>query len=237
VTPKPVLVVEHEADADGGRLLPALRGAGLDPREVRTHAGEAVPEALDRFSGFVSLGGAMFVSDADRYPFIATEQELFRAAIDRDVPALGICLGGQILASALGATLTRGVNSHIGWDLVRFDRPADPVVGPLAPEALLFEWHQESFELPARTTLLGGSDAVPVQAFRAGLAWGFQFHIEVERRHIEAWSTMDGGPESLKALGLTAEELLARSTAPLERQQELADRVFAAFASVVRARG
>ena len=230
-----VLIAQHESDADSGRLEPALRRAGVAIDSVLTYEGARLPPTLAGYDGFVSLGGAMYVSDGHRFPFIAHEQQLFREAIASAVPALGICLGGQILASALGARIQRGELAQIGWDLVHVEDTADPLLAAIAPAARLFEWHSDSFDLPDGATLLARSDEVPVQAFRAGSAWAMQFHIEVERRHLEAWSSGPGGAAELAALGQSADQLLRESGAPLARQQELADRLFDAFAALLTA--
>lgn len=228
-----MLIAEHSSEADAGRLLPALESAGCRVETVRTHTGQLPPRTLDGYQGFVALGGGMFVSDADRYPFIGREQRLFREAIVSETPALGICLGGQILASALGARLYRESPIRLGWDAVRFDAAGDPLMSALSPESVLFEWHHESFELPPSAVLLGGSDAVPTQAFRAGSAWGIQFHLEVEARHVLEWSNSAGGREDLEALEVPPpadDELFPQR---LERQISLADEVFGAFARLV----
>jgi len=175
----------------------------------------------------------MFVSETDRHAFIESEQRLFREAVDRDVPAIGICLGAQILASSLGARVSRDWPAQIGWDRVRFVADGDPVVAGLAPEALLFEWHYESFELPESAVRLGGSDAVPVQAFRAGLAWAFQFHLEVEARHVRAWSEGPGGKEELEAMGCEAPERSESFGELLSAQAAVADEVFSAFSRLI----
>jgi GMP synthase (glutamine-hydrolysing) len=225
-----VLIVEHSSDDDAGRLIPALDRAGFHIQTVRTDAGQLPPRSLDGYSGFVAMGGDMFVSEADRYPFIEIEQRLFREAIEANTPALGICLGAQILASALGSRVSRDWGTQIGWDVVRFNADGDQLVAPLAPESMLFEWHHESVELPVSAILLGASDAIPVQAFRAGSAWGFQFHLEVEARHVRSWSESNEGRRELAEFGVPsplAEEGFAER---LERQISIADRVFGEFA-------
>ena len=228
-----VLVVEHHRDGDPGRLLPALDHAGFELNTIRTHVGGLPPRSLDGYAGYVSMGGDMYVSDADRHEFIQIEQALFREAIDRELPAIGICLGAQILASSLGARVSRDWPAQIGWDCVQFVPDGDPVAVALAPEALLFEWHHESFELPASAVLLGGSATVPVQAFRAGSAWGFQFHLEAEARHVQAWSKGSAGAEELEAFGCEPPDKVESFYERLHAQMALADEVFFEFAHLI----
>jgi GMP synthase-like glutamine amidotransferase len=217
-------------------LLPALSAVGCAVERVVTVGGKLPPTSLDGYDALVVMGGDMFVSEADRYPFIEIEQRLFREAVQSGIPAIGICLGAQILASALGGRLTRELPTQIGWDVVRFDADGDGITGALAPQATLFEWHAESFELPESAVLLGSSDAIPVQAFRAASAWAFQFHLEVETRHIRSWSDSAGGRQELEALGVPnpmGEEAFGER---LRQQIAVADHVFAAFARLVGSR-
>lgn len=229
-----VLVLQHHRDGDPGRLLLPLRGGGFRVDIVRTDLGEAPPLSLDGYDAYISMGGDMFVSDVERHPFIATEQELFREAVSSDVPALGICLGGQILASALGAKVSRLGPTQIGWDVVEFARIDDPMVGHLAPEQLLFEWHHESFALPDGAVHLGGSPEVPVQAFRVASAWAFQFHLEIEPRHVEAWSASRQADRDLEALATSRPQLLRELAERLPGQASVADEVFCRFARLVQ---
>jgi GMP synthase (glutamine-hydrolysing) len=211
-------------------MVPALRSVGVPIETVRTDAGQLPPESLRGYSAYVSMGGDMFVSDASRYRFIDIERRLFDEAVASEIPAVGICLGAQILASALGARVSRERGPQIGWDRVRFDSGGDTITAPLAPDSVLFEWHMESFELPRSAVLLGTSDAIPVQAFRAGSAWAFQFHIEAEARHIHAWSGSPGGRRELEATRSPDPARAKQFSNRLGHQAALAEEVFARFA-------
>ena len=227
------LVVQHHPHGDAGRLERALRASGLGVDVVRTDLGELPPTLLAGYAAYVSMGGEMFISDAARYPFIEIEQRLFRDAIAAGIPAIGICLGAQILASALGAEVSRRWPAQIGWDVVGVEVDLDdPIVGSLAPESVLFEWHHQSFDLPPGAIHLAGSDAVRVQAFRSGSAWGFQFHLEIEARHVEAWSGSVHGGDELSRFGMSRSSLLSELTDHLPGQMAKADRVFGRFAEL-----
>jgi GMP synthase (glutamine-hydrolysing) len=227
-----VLVVQHYPSADAGSLGDALVRQGLRLEVVRTDLGEMPPPQLGDAAAFVSLGGMMFAGQEHEHPFLVRERALFREAIERDVPALGVCLGAQILARELGARVGRQYPAEVGWRRVRFARDvADPLTADLPAEAMLFQWHHESFDLPAGATLLAASDAVPVHLFRAGSAWGLQSHLEAQLRHVEAW--VSGAEEELAAASTSPAELVADSRRHVAAQQASAERAFGRFARLV----
>jgi GMP synthase (glutamine-hydrolysing) len=127
------LIVQHHPAGDAGRLATALAAALVETDTVRTDLGEVPPASLAGYDAYVSMGGSMFISDSARHEFIGIEQQLFRNAITDGTPAIGICLGAQILASALGAEVSRRWPTQIGWDRVGVERDDDPLLGPLAP--------------------------------------------------------------------------------------------------------
>jgi GMP synthase (glutamine-hydrolysing) len=225
------LIVQHHPAGDAGRLTGALSAAGFEIDTVRTDLGGVPPRSLTGYGAYVSMGGEMFVSDMRRHPFIGIEQRLFRTAIATDTPAVGICLGAQILASALGAEVSGRWQPQIGWQCVRVEARDDPLVGSLAPEAFVFEWHHQSFDLPAGATRLATSDAVPTQAFRRGSAWALQFHLEIEARHVEAWSGSAGGQRELRKMGISRRQMLAELRDRLPLQLACADQAFGTFAA------
>jgi GMP synthase (glutamine-hydrolysing) len=189
-TDKPVLVVQHEAAAHAGTLLEALVNAGMtvDVRQLHTGAGLPVIDELERQAALIVLGGSMNVDQAGEYEFIEEEQRLLRAAVESDVPVLGVCLGGQQLAAAFGGDVYARPESEVGWlpvDIVRQDALFAGIVSPF--NAL--EWHAQSFTAPAAATVLAVRDDDPgVQAFRVGRrAWGVQFHPEVDESMLAHW--------------------------------------------------
>ena len=227
--PPYVLVVQHYPTADAGSLGDALVRRALRLEVVRTDLGEMPPLELGDAAAFVSLGGMMFAGQEREYAFLARERALFREAIERDVPALGVCLGAQILAFELGARVGRQYPAEVGWRRVRFSRGGgDPITAELPAEAMLFQWHYESFDLPDGATLLAASDAVPVHLFRAGSAWGLQSHLEAQLRHVEAWVT--GAEEELAAASTSPAELVADSRRHAAAQEANAELAFGRFA-------
>lgn len=231
----PVLLVGHEADETFGLAPAVLAEAGV---EVRTHDASAVgpprvePEAL---GGLVVFGGVMNVDQTDAHPFLAAERQLVRRTVDRGVPFLGICLGAQMLARALGVPVYRAPVREIGFSPLHPTEAAaaDPLLSVFRDGDPVFHWHEDTFDLPEGATLLATGEGVKVQAFRVGArAWGVQFHVEVDRPELDLWLEV-AGPESLARWGATAEELRAQADRHLPVQEERARELFRRFAGVV----
>jgi GMP synthase-like glutamine amidotransferase len=127
----------------------------------------------------VSLGSEFAAFD-DTKPFVPREARLMRTAVDADVPVLGLCFGGQMLARVLGGEVFRGERSEIGWLPVRSTDPE------LVPEGPWFQWHFDSFRVPPGATVIAESDVGP-QAFVAGRSLGLQFHPEVTTEIMDEW--------------------------------------------------
>jgi GMP synthase (glutamine-hydrolysing) len=140
------------------------------------------------------------------------------------VPVLGICLGGQVLARALGAEVGQAERAERGWYDVELLPAAadDPVLGAAGPDARVYQWHVDAFGLPDGATLLARSPGVPVQAFRHGSAWGVQFHPEVDVPLLRSW--MASFPDAARDAGIDADDLRAEA----DRREE---RVFDSFAA------
>ena len=131
--------------------------------------------------GLVVMGGPMGVYETDKYPFLAHECRLIAELIRRERPVLGVCLGAQLLARALGARVFPGHGPEIGFGSVELTKEGkeDPLFGPSGPSFPVFHWHGDTFELPEGATLLASSTQYPHQAFRFGdYAYALQFHIE-----------------------------------------------------------
>ncbi len=185
------VVLQHVA-AEGPGLIGALaaeRRLALDVR--RMDRGDPVPPAREA-GGVIVLGGPMGVYEAAAHPHLAAEQSLLAEACDRGLPVLGVCLGAQLLAAALGARVSRGPAPEIGAGAVTLtaEGSRDPVLGPSGPAFPVFHWHGDTFDLPPGATLLASSAAYPHQAFRVGeRVYGFQFHVEVDRALAHAWAS------------------------------------------------
>lgn len=206
------LVIQHVAIEGPGRLADWLGRAGwaLDVRDVER--GDRLPRRVDGYGALLVLGGFMSVHDRDAFPHLEGTEDLLRQAVARDLPVLGLCLGGQLLASALGGRVTRNPTREIGVDRVTLTEAgrADPLFAGCPPELPVFQWHGETFaELPAGAAWLASSPACRHQAFRVGSrAYGLQFHFEVTDAMVADWARAYEG-ELRQARGLAPAELVA----------------------------
>ena len=186
-----VLVFQHVAFEPLGTLLPLLRSYGLRIRYQNFERDPGGRPTIDGYDGLIVLGGPMSAWDDDRHPHLAVETDLIEAAVSRGMPVLGICLGAQLLARALGARVHSAPQQEIGWHAVE-PTPAgrdDPVIGAFRSTEDVFQWHSDTFELPDGAVHLARSDGgCAHQAFRYGEhAYGLQFHLEVDAPLIERW--------------------------------------------------
>jgi GMP synthase-like glutamine amidotransferase len=183
-------VAQHAPHEGPGLLAEVLGGAGLATHVVRLDRGDDLP-ALAELGGVVVMGGAMGVHDTEAFPWLEAERAWIAAAVGAEVPVLGVCLGAQQLARALGARVTTGPTPEIGvGDVVLTEEGrADPVLGPEGERVAVIHWHGDTFEVPDGAVRLATGERYPNQAFRFGrLAYGLQFHVEVDEAMAEAWA-------------------------------------------------
>lgn len=184
-----VLAIVHQRDAGPGVFAAAIADAGgtLDKWTLAERP-EPPGDPLGYDAVFV-LGGAMNVDEVDRHGWIAEEEALLRELLEREVPLLGLCLGGQLVAGAAGAEPRRAARPEIGWHRVEVTAAGrdDPLLGPLAPGFEAFQWHSYEFPLPAGAVPIARSE-VCLQGARLGeRAWALQFHPEVSRADAMHW--------------------------------------------------
>jgi GMP synthase (glutamine-hydrolysing) len=221
-----VVILQHEPGEGAGTLGPFLRGARL----VRTFAGDAVPEEAE---AVVVLGGGMSAYETARLPFLRQEIELLRRCVERDRPVLGICLGSQLLAMALGAEVARAPCKEIGFYRVRLTPQAqeDRLFAKTPGDFVAFHWHGDAFTLPAGAVPLASSTLTPLQAYRFGrAAWGVQFHLEVDEEVLAAMMT---GEAELREAGVDPELLRDQASRELPRLRQIASGVFERWAQLV----
>ena len=184
-------LIQHVAFEGPGLIAAEASARGIELDPCHGYRGHEIPNA-GGIDGLVVMGGPMGVSDADgsEHGYLADEIELIESAADDGKPTLGVCLGSQLLAAALGAEVHRGPAEEIGLGSVDLtaDGRDDPVLGPAGPAVPVFHWHGDSFDIPSGALRLAGNGAYANQAFRFGeLAYGFQFHVEVDRELAEGW--------------------------------------------------
>jgi GMP synthase (glutamine-hydrolysing) len=136
------------------------------------------------------MGGPMGVYEQARYPFLSTEIALLKDAVAAGLPVLGVCLGAQLLAAALGAKVAKNPQKEIGWHPLMREPGADgdPLFAAFGQTETVFQWHGDAFALPKGAVRLASSPLCPQQAFRFGRsAYGLQFHVEVTETMVRAW--------------------------------------------------
>jgi GMP synthase (glutamine-hydrolysing) len=183
---RPVLIVLHQENSTPGRIGNALREAGhaLDIRRPRF--GDVLPRSLGDHAGAVILGGPMSTNDADDY--VRREIDWIEVALREQRPFLGICLGAQMLAKQLGTSVAphpQGL-TQIGYYPIR-PTAAGLRLCPNWPDQV-YHWHREGFGLPHGAELLAEGDDFPMQAYRFGNAFGFQFHPDVTAKMMHCWT-------------------------------------------------
>lgn len=188
---KRALVIRNVEIEGPGLLADWFIGAGwaLDLR--RTDRGDSLPDRLDDHDGLIVLGGPMSVHDQAEYPHLARAESLIREAVAVGVPTLGVCLGAQLVAKAMGAEVRPNAVKEIGCYPVRLtdDGQRDPLFVGLGPEVAVFQWHGDTFALPSGAALLATAPLCRHQAFRIGAnAYGLQFHVEVTADMVESWA-------------------------------------------------
>ena len=208
---RPVLIIEQDAELPGHGLLgERIDHAGVE--RVSTNAWSDDLSTLDptAYSAIVAMGGKPSAFDIETYPWLPGVEDLMLRAIAVDTPLLGLCLGGQVLARALGAEVRIGDVGEYGWYEISPapEAATDPVLGALRVPSGSLSWHRDVFELPEGATRLASSPAAPNQAFRFGSSsWGLQFHPEVEPDVFNLWQS--NHPGSAELTGLTPEVLKA----------------------------
>lgn len=230
---KRVAVIHHLERPFLGNAAAPFADGGVELAEHDLRRGDELP-ALSDVSGLLVLGGEQSVREIRSYDYLEREAELMRDAVDAGVPVLGVCLGGQLLAHALGGQVTRMERRMVVWAEVERLPAADgdPVFGALPRRIRALHWNEDSFTLPPGGVELLTRAGPGVEAFRAGdRAWGIQFHPEADAEALESWYA--DGEEWLAEGGISEEEARTADRRYLSGQTGVANALFGGFASVV----
>jgi GMP synthase-like glutamine amidotransferase len=182
-------IVQHVPWEGPGSIATEARARGLTVESYRMDLQPRLP-ASDDVEGLIVMGGPMGVYEAERYPFLQDEMKLIAEIVRRGQPVLGVCLGAQLLAGALGARVYPGPAQEIGFSTVELTANArqDPIFGALADPLPVFHWHGDTFDLPDGAVLLAKNANYGRQAFRVGKnAYGLQFHVELDLKLWKDW--------------------------------------------------
>lgn len=227
-----IAAIRHIPFEGLGYIAEAIGRTGLEYRYFDLYAGDAPPQLHD-VEALISMGGPMSANDA--LPYLEAELRLIESAAALGKPVLGICLGSQMIAKALGGRVYQNPVSEIGWAPIHWTAAArrDALLKDLLEPETVFHWHSETFDPPSGSISLAWSEACENQAFRMGsLIYGFQFHLEVTPEMIADWCEQDINCGDMR-----------ETTAPIDpyahsaRQRQVAAQVFGRWAELVRSQG
>jgi GMP synthase (glutamine-hydrolysing) len=228
------MVIQHESYEALGTWGPILREQGKRIRYVNFERTPDADPAVDRYDAVILLGGYMGVYETDRYSHLKVELKLIEQALKKGLPVLGICLGAQILASVLGASVRKHTEREMGWyDLALTEAGlVDPILGHFRPVEKVFQSHGDIFDIPKSAVHLARSKVCEGQAFSYGKnVYGLQFHLEVNRVIVKDWLAMPENREIFSASqGKFAPDRMEQDTdLYLSRSTSLSEETFRRF--------
>lgn len=222
------VALRHVAFEDLGLFSAVLDREGWAVSYCEAPADDLTDPVIEKADLLIVLGGPIGAYEDDRYPFLGRELALLERRLARDRPTLGICLGSQLMARALGARVYPGLTKEIGWGRVELtDEGRASSLSPLAEEnAEVLHWHGDTFDLPDKAVRLASNAAYENQAFAFGKSGlGLQFHLEADSRQLEEWYV--GHAVELMAAEISIDGLRKKTAALEQRLPSQAERVFA----------
>ncbi|MDP6149855.1 MAG: gamma-glutamyl-gamma-aminobutyrate hydrolase family protein [Gammaproteobacteria bacterium] len=235
LTMKRLLVFQHVPHEILGTFNPLLKDAGFRIRYVNFGRTPDEQPNVDKYDGLIVLGGPMCVDQSEKYPHLETEIGAIGTAIEHGKPVFGICLGAQLIATALGARVYRNPVKEIGWyDVTPTpDGERDPLFSSFDGTQKIFQWHGDTFDIPADAVHLATSPDCTNQAFRYGdRTYGLQFHLEVDGPLVQRWLKTPVHTKELDALDddrMNAARILADTPRYIDKTTDLGNRLFGEF--------
>jgi GMP synthase (glutamine-hydrolysing) len=231
---KRVLALQHAESENLGTIEDTLKTAGVAFDYVRTFEGQPVPANIHGLSGLIVMGGPMGVYETDRFPFLLNEMKLIEDFLKAQKPILAVCLGSQLLAATLGATVRKGREKEIGWFPIQLGPASgqDHLWSNQPSRFVAYHWHGDVFDLPNGAVTLASSALTPVQSYRFGdRAYGILFHMEVTERHIVRMLDQFAG--EIQEEKLNPAEILEQAKSFLPPLQNIGATVFRNWAKLV----
>jgi len=229
-----ILVFQHVPYEPLGALDPLIRGRRHRIKYVNFGREPLAEPSLQGYQALIILGGPMNIGQEALFPHLDIEKKLILQAIEADIPVLGICLGAQLIASALGANVHPMTNAEIGWYPLHATNQgsADPLFREFGESEPIFQWHAYTFDLPVGATRLITSENCPNQAFKVGSnVYGFQFHLEADLALIQRWLKLPLHQRELEAAHQEGafDKIWRQSEINILRSLELSRQVFGGF--------
>ena len=221
------VALRHVAFEDLGLLAPIMEREGWDVSFCEAPLDDLTHHSIRNADLIIVLGGPIGVYETDDYPFLTSETALIEDRLSRDLPTLGICLGSQLMAKALGSRVFKGPVKEIGWGTIALtDEGMSSCLGELRGDAAaVLHWHGDTFDLPSGATRLASNEHYENQAFAYGRnALALQFHLEADPRKLEEWYV--GHTAELAAAKVSVTDLRAATLRHKEGLAPRADRVF-----------
>ena len=220
------IAVRHTESEDLGLLSAILDQAGWTVSYCDAAVNDLADPSIAKADLLIVLGGPMGVYDCDDYPFLTREIKLLERRLTQDLPTLGICLGSQLMARALGAAVFPGLTKEIGWGPVTLTREGEAsCLAALTAKAKVLHWHGDTFDLPNGALRLASTTAYENQAFAYGKhGLGLQFHLEVDPSRLEEWYVADA--VELAAAGISVPALRSATAEAATDAHKLAEAVF-----------
>lgn len=230
---KPVAIFRHSPSEGPGYFATFLDRQAIPWRLVRIDAGDPLPAAANECSGLCFMGGPMSVNDD--LPWIPLLLTLIRQAVADGIPVIGHCLGGQLMAKALGAPVGKNPVKEIGWgEVVAVGSQAEHWLGQLK-RFPAFHWHGETFAIPAGASRILESPFCANQGFVLGPHLALQCHVEMTEVMIREWSQAWAEENAAPGPSVqTPEEMFAATTENLVAMRAAADRLYARWTSALR---
>jgi GMP synthase (glutamine-hydrolysing) len=233
---KPVLVLRHAAHEVIGSLEDTLRNAGVVHITVDQFVKPLKDFDPSQWGGLIVMGGPMNVDETERFPFLTDEPGYLRQAVAAELPVLGICLGSQLLAKSLGSKVYPNRVKEIGWSDIDFTPAAadDPLFAECRRVENVFQWHGDTFDMPAGAVQLASGPNCRNQIFRYGRrAYGIQCHLEMTESLIDWWLTDEHGCAELAKLDyIDPAAIRGQTPRRIGPLLDLANRVFSHFAAM-----
>lgn len=210
----------HDVGETAGLISEALKDAGIQFRPVHLYAGEGLPRVTSDLEGLVVMGGPMNVDDIAQYPFLLPEVQLIEKLISENKPILGICLGAQLIAKALGSRVYQNKQREVGWYPISLTKAAksDPLFSKLPDPLQVLHWHGDTFDLPDGAVHLAKSDRCENQAFRWGESmYALQFHLEATPSMLAGWCSDSESKTYVKDAGESVEKIMLETPSAFRR--------------------